>query len=242
MPVSMSELVMSELLRRVPLFAGVPIAELETLIKTARPAPKRKGARVFEEGSAADSCFVLTAGRAKVVLSGRGDMEITLGILEPFSIVGEIALLDGSTRTASLVAVEECQFLRIPGEAFRALRRNQAFEDRLLAHITSTLRKANDQLRAMYTFGAEDRVAWCLGRLARQRGRRQGSGIVIEPRPAHHEVADMTGCSRETVSRALMRLKRKKCVTWDAGSLRLEAEALKRGLAFGDVTDVTRLV
>jgi CRP-like cAMP-binding protein len=228
------------------MFAGVPAPELEDVVKMARPLPVRKGARVFEEGSAADSCLVLTAGRAKVVLSGTGDAEITLGILEPFTIVGEIGLLDGSVRSASLVALEACQFIRIPAQAFQALRRNPAFENRLLAHVTATLRRANDQLRAIYTFGAEDRVAWCLGRLATQRGRRQGAVVLIEPRPAHHELADMAGCSRETVSRALMRLKRTKCVSWDADRLRLDAVALRRhlrgGLALDDVTEITRLV
>jgi len=224
----------------------VPASELAEVARLARPIPKRKGARVFEEGSAADCCLVLTSGRAKVVLSGTGETEITVGIVEPFTVVGEIGLLDASARSASLIALDACQFIRIPATAFHALRRNAAFENRLLAHVAATLRRANDQLRAIYTFGADDRVAWCLGRLATQRGVRQGTVVLIAPRPAHHELADMAGCSRETVSRALMRLKRKKCVSWDAGSLRLDADALQRhlrgGLALDDVTEITRLV
>jgi CRP/FNR family transcriptional regulator, cyclic AMP receptor protein len=244
--VSLSEAVMSELLRRVPLFADVPVTELEAVVRASRPLSKKKGARVFEEGSPADCCLVLTSGRARVVLSGKADTEITLGILEPFTIVGELGVLEHSTRSASLIALEDCQYIRISGESFHALRKNAAFEDKLLAHIASTLRNANDQLRAIYTFRAVDRVVWCLVRVARQRGRQDGAGVIIRPRPLHHELADMTGCSRETVSRALMRLKHKKCVTWDDHSLRLDVEALKRhfrsGRALADVTEITRLV
>lgn len=245
MGASMSEAVLSGLLRQVPLFAELPASDLEAVVRTARSISKRKGSRVFEEGSVADCCLVLTAGRAKVVLSGAGDAEITVGIVEPFTVVGEMGLLDGSARSASLIAIEESQFIRISDQAFHGLRKNRAFEDKLLAHVTSTLRRANDQLRAIYSFGADDRVRWALGRLARQRGRPQGGGIVIQPRPAHHELADMTGCSRETVSRALMKLKRKKYLTWDAHSLRVEIEGVKRrlrGEPLGDVTEITRLV
>ena len=56
----------------------------------------------------------------------------------------------------------------------------------------------------------------------------------------------MTGCSRETVTRSLTSLKRKKCLTWDAEGLQLDAAAFQRhfrgGLALGDVTEITRLV
>jgi len=246
MTTSMSEGVMSELLRRVPMFADLPQAEIESVTRTARALPRRKGARIFEEGSPADCCLVLTSGRAKVALSGAGGAEITLGFVEPFNVVGEMGLLDGSPRSASLIAIEECQFIRIPAQAFHALRRNPAFADRLLSHVSSTLRKANDQLRAIYTFRAEDRIVWGLGRLARQRGRTQGATIVIQPKPAHQELADMTGCSRETVSRALTSLKRRKCLTWDDDSLRLHADILERhirgGLGLADVTELTRLV
>src|SRR5438045_382174 len=137
MAVSLSEAVMSELLRRVPLFADVPVTELDVVVRTARPLPKRNGARVFEAGSPSDCCLVLTSGRARVVLSGKADTEITLGILEPFTIVGELGVLDHSTRSAGLIALEDCQFIRISGESFHALRKNAAFEDRLIAHIAS---------------------------------------------------------------------------------------------------------
>ena len=240
----MNEAIMSDLLRRVPIFADLAAADLSQVVKMARPMTKRKGARIFEEGSDPDSCLVLTAGRAKVVLSGARESEITLGVVEPFNVVGEIGLLDGSLRSASLVAIDDCQFIRIPSQAFSALRKNPAFVDRLVAHLASTIRRANDQLRAIYTFTAEERVLWSLARLARQHGVKQGGDLILRPRPAHQELADMTGCSRETVSRALMNLKRRKYVTWDADSLQLDVAAVQRrpGGVLNDVTEITRLL
>ena len=183
----MTDALIADLLRRVPLFQGLPAAELEVVARGSRPLHRKKGARVFEEGSTADGCFVLTSGRAKVVLAGEGDNEIILGMLEPFGIVGELALIDQSTRSAGLVAVEDCQFIRISREAFHTLRSNVTFQDKMLSHVTSTLRKANDQLRAIFTFGAVDRVAWSLGRLCAG-PRAPAPTILLEPQPPHQAV------------------------------------------------------
>jgi CRP-like cAMP-binding protein len=216
-------------LQAVPLFADLPAADLETLASVARSVAFKKGARVFEEGATADCCFVLTAGRARVVLAGSNGTEILLHILTPPAIVGEIAILDRSTRSASLVAVEPCQFIRIPAAALEALRRNPAFENRLVAGLVSTLRRADDRVRVITSFPSISRVAWCLGRIARYSGRRDGSGIVI-PKPPHSELAEMAGCTRETVSRTLQILKRKKYVNWDDRSMRIDIEGMQRYL------------
>jgi CRP-like cAMP-binding protein len=226
----MSEDVVFGLLRRVPLFAGLPAADLQAAAKTVRLLSKKKAARIFEEGSAADSCYVITSGRAKVVLSGAAATEVILGTVEPFELVGELALLDTSRRSAGLVAMEDCHLLRLPSASFHELRNNRAFEDKLIAHVTSMLRRATEQLRAIHTYSSTERVSWCLARLAARAGRQAGNAIVISPRPRHQQLADMTGCSRETVTRILLRMKRLKSVSWDDESLKLTESAFKRYL------------
>jgi CRP-like cAMP-binding protein len=246
MAVAMSEAVICDYLRRVPLFAAVPSPELEAVARGSRVLQRKKGARVFEEGSPADCCLVLTSGRAKVVMAGARDSDIILGMLEPLSVVGELALIDQSTRSAAVIATEDCQFIRISAEAFSALRRSASFQEHLLTQVLGTLRRANDQLRAMYTFGSTERVAWALGRMARERGRARGTSVSLEPRPTHQELADLIGASRETVTRALVVLKRKKCVSWTHEALEIETTAFKRlfrtDLIRSDVTEITRLV
>src|SRR5262245_61586156 len=135
----MPEDVVFGLLRRVPLFASLPAADLQRAAKTVRSIAKKKGARIFEEGSVADSCFVLTSGRAKVVISGQAGTEVILGTVEPFELVGELALLDNSPRSAGLVALDDCHLLRLTKPAFDDLRNNRAFEDKLVVHVTSML-------------------------------------------------------------------------------------------------------
>jgi CRP-like cAMP-binding protein len=216
-----------EWLKSVSLFSALSAGELDALAESATSVTTQKHGRVFEEGSPGDCCYVLTAGEARVVLSGDGDTEMLIATIRPRMIVGELALLDGSTRSAALVASQACRFIRIPAAAFEQLRKNAAFEQRLVKHVASRLRETNDQIRGVSQGSSIARVAWCLSRVARQEGTLQGGGILI-PKKTHQELAEMAGCSRETVTRALNLLKRKKCVSWSGKTMRLEIEPLQR--------------
>jgi CRP/FNR family transcriptional regulator, cyclic AMP receptor protein len=201
------------LLRQVQLFSELSDAELGQIAETAVTLRRARNQIVFDEGDSADFLLVLTNGRAKVVLVGSGAEEIILNLVEPFRVVGEIALLDRSTRSARLVALEDCQFIKVPVKAFDALRNsNPAFAAKIIANVTATLRESNDQLRVICTYRSLGRVAWCLDRLVRRKAINSGSAM-LDPCPKHHELAQMTGCSRETVSRALKTLKQKNCIT-----------------------------
>lgn len=217
-------------LKGVSLFSELPDAELESLAAACRSVVFKKGARIFEEGAPADCCFVLTAGRAQVVLSGNSGAEILLHIVLPAGLVGEVALLDRSHRSASLVAAEQCHLIKIPIASLETLRRNPGFEDKLVARLVTRLRESDDRVRVISTFPSINRVAWCLARIARYSGRREGNLIVI-PTASHSELAEMVGCTRETVSRALRALKRRKYVAWDRSSMRLDVEGMQRYLA-----------
>jgi CRP-like cAMP-binding protein len=210
--------VFSNLLRQVELFSGLSDAERRQIAETAVTLRRAKNQIIFDEGDSADFLLVLTKGRAKVVLVGDGAEEIILNLIEPFRIVGEIALLDRSTRSARLVAIDDCQFIKLPVAAFDALRTsNPAFATRIIMNVTSTLRESNDQLRVICTYRSLGKVAWCLDRLVRRSARIDGSSVMLDPCPKHHELAQMTGCSRETVSRALKTLKQKNCITPTSG-------------------------
>ena len=229
MPLTMSASVIKELLKSVAVFGELSDAELEMVATTSRAVPAKRGTRIFEEGMPADCCYVLTSGRAKLVLSAEGGTEIILGALNPRELVGQVALLDHSERSADLIATEDSIFIRIPKSSFDALRRNFRFEERVVTHAMSLLRGANDQLRGIFALPSLAKVAWCLARIARREGRRRGTTVVIPKRP-HQELAEMSGCQRETVTRAMGTLQKKKCITWDDHTISLDVDALKRVL------------
>jgi CRP-like cAMP-binding protein len=216
-----------EWLKSVPLFSTLSDAELSALAAAAGSIAVQKHGRLFEEGSPGDCCYVLTAGEARVVLSSDGDAEMLLATIRPRMVVGELALLDGSPRSAALVASQSCRFLSIPAAAFNGLRANAAFEQRLVKHVASRLRDTNEHIRGVSSGSSIARVAWCLSRVARQEGTLERGGIVV-PKKTHQELADMAGCSRETVTRALATLRKKRCVSWAGKTMRIEVEPLQR--------------
>ena len=126
----MSAAAKKEWLKSVPLFSTLSDGELENLAVAAGSVAVPKHGRVFEEGSPGDCCYVLTAGEARVVLSADSDAEMLLATIQPRMIVGELALLDDSPRSAALVATQACRFIRIPAAAFHELRQNATFEQR----------------------------------------------------------------------------------------------------------------
>ena len=214
-------------LRALSLFAVLPDPELELLAASVRSARYRKGARLFEEGSVADCCYVLTAGRAKVVLNLDDGGEARLNEVAPGDLVGEVALLGGFPRSAALVALEPCHAIVIPERAFDLLRRNPSFERTVVKHVAETLRESTQHVLRVSSGSSLARVARCLNAIATREGTRDGTMVIIKKTP-HHELADMAGCARETVSRALSALKRKQCLSWDASTMRLDVDRLRR--------------
>jgi len=226
----MSEAVRKAFLRQIPLFAELGEEELQVLSRAAIPNWARSGTPILREGADATCLIVLTSGRAKVVIAGQRGQDIILAIIEPLSVVGEIALLDRSPRSATVIALERTEYMEIPVKPFAGLfESNRVFAEKIARHLASTLRQANDQLRAICTLPSDRRVAWCLRRIAGQRGQRHGTSIVIRPRPLQQEIADMTACSRETVSRALRTLRQKNCAIPDGDGLRIQ-EGINRYL------------
>lgn len=217
-----------DLLNKAPLFELLPAALLLEIASAATAISRPAKSRIFEEGSSADSCYLLTSGRAKVVISGAHGTDMTIGIVEPYALVGEIALIDAMPRSAGFVAIDDCRLLRIPRPSFLALRKHREFDDRLMLHMAGTLRRATDQLRAIYTFDAAERVAWCLAQMAGSKGRPAGRDISITPKPSHRELAEMTGLSRETVSRSLLRLRKMRWLRWDRSGIHMDARAVGR--------------
>jgi CRP-like cAMP-binding protein len=140
------------LLRRAGIFAELPDADVETLAKLARVAVYPAGDEIIEEGAEfdeeTDGIFVLVAGSVEV-WTGRldGGEERLLVTLGPGEFFGEMALLDGRPRSASVVATEETQCLVLHRWDFlRELRRNPDIGVRMLSVLSGRLRATNEAL------------------------------------------------------------------------------------------------
>ena len=110
-----------ELLRSVPLFADLKRAELERFSQVAVPRSFPAGDRVFHEGDHSDACYIVRSGSFRVTREHSDGRAITLATLGPGDIFGELAMLDGEVRSASVEALTDGELLALPAGEVRAL-------------------------------------------------------------------------------------------------------------------------
>jgi CRP-like cAMP-binding protein len=106
-----------ELLRRVPLFAGVAPAKLKLLAFTSDRVNYDAGQVLFKQGDPGDAAYVLLSGSADILVNSESG-EIRVATLETNSIVGEIAIICDDTRTATVRASTQLETLRIRKDHF----------------------------------------------------------------------------------------------------------------------------
>jgi len=218
-----------EVLRTIPLFGSFTDDQLGMVIRSSHTVSHGGGAVLFHEGDAGDCLYVLLSGRVKVCLLGDEGKEIILAILEPNGYFGEMALLDGSPRSATVITLESSVLMRWSRADFLSLiLRDETLVRKVLAHLVACLRRANDQIRTMAMFDIHGRVVRTLLRLASERGTRDNTRILIEPRPSQELLAHMVGCQRETISRAMRDLQNCGYVKVVKRSLVVEERALRR--------------
>jgi CRP/FNR family transcriptional regulator, cyclic AMP receptor protein len=100
----------------VPLFAGCSQRELQTIARTIKDIDHPAGTAVAREGEPGVGLFIITEGTADVTIGGR--RKATLG---PGDFFGEIALLDGGPRTATVTATTDLKLLGLTEWVFRGL-------------------------------------------------------------------------------------------------------------------------
>ncbi|HZD18030.1 MAG TPA: cyclic nucleotide-binding domain-containing protein [Actinomycetota bacterium] len=127
-----------EMLARVPLFASLSPRQLRRLADLTEEQRYMEGAAIVREGDTGDTFYVIMSGGAKVV---RGSGRV-VNHLYPGDFFGEISLLDGGPRTASVVAETELTMLALPRSAFlRTIRDEPAVGIKLLQHAAAMLRR-----------------------------------------------------------------------------------------------------
>jgi CRP-like cAMP-binding protein len=143
-----------ELLRRVPLFAGVAPSKLKLLAFTSDRVSYRAGDILFRQGDPGDAAYVVLSGTADILVNTGAD-EIKVATLESNSIIGEIAILCDVARTATVKASAPLETLRIKKDQFirllaefpeMAVEIMRVLADRL-SRTTAELSEARSELR-----------------------------------------------------------------------------------------------
>jgi CRP-like cAMP-binding protein len=173
-------------------------ALLERVSHKAMP----ESAVIMHEGSAGENVALVLAGRVKLVARGVGDRSVVLAIRGPGELIGEMAALGGTRRSATAIAVEDVELGVLPGEDFRGYLREHP--DAALVLLRSLVGRMTEATRGLVELATQDSV----GRVARrliELGANHGGPAAgpYELELTQDELASWTGATRETVSRAL---------------------------------------
>ena len=187
-------------LRNVPLFSGLDDLELEKLSKVSGRKRVERGAFIVRSGESTDSLYFLLVGRAKVTNVDEEGREIILAWLGPGEFFGEMGLIDGSPRSANVVAAEACELLFLSKASFqRCLQDNFQVAQKLMKTLVMRLREADRKIESLALLDVYGRVARLLLDMSEiADGRR-----VIRKKMSKQDMAKMIGASREMVSKVM---------------------------------------
>lgn len=200
----------------------------------------RAGETLFNIGDDGNGCYRLDRGVLKVNTVSEQGETLTLAVVGAGSIVGELALIDGRPRSASIVAVKDCELRFISRAHFEECVLHPDISRYLLNVLAARLREADEALAAGSFLTVKGRVARVLLHLAKYLGENAASGrIMIGHEISQADLAAMAGVARENVNRILRQWKRQKIVTQlssfyslnDCAALERELKSNRRGYA-----------
>lgn len=217
-----------ESLRRCALFAH---ADEETLRQVASGLRRRRFRRnevIFHQGDAGDSLHIIASGAAKIVLPSAEGEEAIIATLRPGDFFGELALLDGATRSATATALEPTETLVLPRAVFRELLDGDArLRDALLEGLAHELRRITGHVEELHFLDLAGRLAMRLTRLAQEDDPAASGEVQLDWPYTQSDLASMIGGTRQTVNKLLSGLV-------GDGLVRIERDTLV-------ITDVDRL-
>ena len=209
------------------LLSGLPGRLATDLFAGAKPVRLAADEVLFLTGDPGTGCYRVEEGLLKVAMVSRSGTERILAFLGPGAIVGELSMIDGRPRSASVVAVREAALSFLSRPAFEAFAQNHPVVYKSLVTILARRLRETDVVVAAGSFlPLKGRVASTLLELAENFGQDVGAGrVVIRQKIGQSDIAAMAGIARENVSRILNEWKRRKLVSRLSGYYCLENKA-----------------
>jgi CRP-like cAMP-binding protein len=213
------------------LLAALPTELSQSLFAKARTLSVKADQTLFVAGDEGDGCYRVEEGLLKASIAAPAGGERILAILGPGSVVGELSMIDGGPRSASVTALRDSKLSFIGRTAFEAFGQVRPDLYRHLATLLARrLRDTDEALVATNFLSVKGRVGRALLSIAEAFGHDVGQGrIVIRQKVSQSDLAAMAGVARENVSRVLNDWTSRSLVTRLAGYYVLEdRSALRR--------------
>lgn len=209
-------------------------AELDEILNFATERRVRRGQTIFQRGDNGSSMMAVLRGRIRISSVSGDGKEVTLNVINPGEIFGEIALLDGEPRSADATAIEDTTLLVVERRLFLPfLRRNEDLPLRLIAVLCSRIRRTSTALEEIALFDLPVRLARVLLKLADDYGRPNTTGTRIDLKLSQRDLSNLVASSRESVNKQLRTWRENGTVDLEDGFI-----VLRRPTALQRLTDL----
>ena len=191
------------------IFFDLPEEDQELMASMMIPRNIKKKGLVYSEGDHADKLYILKEGRIKITRLGEDGKELTMDIIEPGDIFGELTLAGETQRETNAEALEDsfiCTVARDDFERFLKMRPNLTFT--LTKWIGTRLRKIENRFENLIFQDVRTRLFSLLEDLAEKYGEDVAAGRKIAIKLSHQELANLIGATRETVTFELNKMKK----------------------------------
>jgi len=217
-------------LHHVPLFSECDDDELAQLASMVCEQHYEKYSTIVHANEPGTALYILKSGLAKITIHDRHGSEMILRLLYPTDCFGDMSLLDGMPRSATITTQEPSDVLIMSRDHFLGLLETSPTILLKMTVILSTrLRKANELIHSLAFFDVYGKVARVLLTLAAERGRATAQTTVIDMHLTQQELAELAGMTRETMARILRAFQQAGWIRVEAGIISiLELEMLRR--------------
>lgn len=201
-------------LKGVQLFADLTEEEIGFISTRVTLREFQKGQTILYEEDANKYMYSVLEGEVKVFHVNEAGKESILAFHGAGDSFGEVSLIDQQTIPAAVIATEKSLVAIVGREDFFEIVLNQPkVLHKLLIMLTGRLRHSWNQVRMLHLKNASFRVRTLFREMAEERGESVAEGVSIKLRLTHQTIADMTGLTRETVTRIVDKWKKAGVVT-----------------------------
>lgn len=218
-------------LRNIPMLRDLSEEDMKLVVANLRVKQFNKREIVLQKGGIGDSLLFLLLGQMQVIDVTEDGRAVGLRMLEEGDFFGEIALINESTRSASVVALSNVLVAFLPGAvAMHLFSHSPAVAKLMLRHLAAKIQR-DSEFRALLSINNTTRRIYAFIELFKKTV--PGSMEVIENLPTHQDMAIMINTSRETVTRALLHLVQQGIVEKDLHRLIIRKPEELQRLALG---------
>ncbi|RKR67906.1 CRP-like cAMP-binding protein [Acidovorax sp. 94] len=190
-----------DLLRRVPLFSLLTVAQAEVISGAVIKRRFKRGEALVEQGQKSNALFILLTGRARVMTSDSRGREVILATLAQGDYLGEMSIIDNEPHSATVRAEVQTDVLMLGRAEFaRCLTENASMSLVVMRGLVKRLRHADRKIESLALLDVYGRVAHALLDFAVPDPQGQ---LVIKDKISRQDLAKMVGASREMVSRVM---------------------------------------